>query len=105
MAKKRESRRQHGIKTKLREWGGRDLWCTKIHGGPFQDAGLPDIMGYYKGRGFAFEVKEPDGKPSELQLETIADMKRAGAVTGIITTAKEAIDALTKAAVISKADR
>src|SRR5262245_24500684 len=96
MAKKRETRRQKKIQKLLRAEFGKDIWLTKIHGGPFQDAGLPDLMGYYRGYGFAFEVKEPDGEPSELQLETLADMKRAGAVTGIITTAREAIRALSK---------
>lgn len=41
----------------LREdWSG---WWVKIHGGIYQVGGLPDIVGCYRGRFFAFEVKTP----------------------------------------------
>lgn len=33
----------------------------KIHGGPYQDAGTPDLLACYKGRFIAIEVKTARG--------------------------------------------
>jgi hypothetical protein len=69
MAKKKETRLQQKIKKDLvAAVGGK--W-VKIHGGPFQEAGLADLDGVVQGLSFRFEVKVPiEGAPSELQLET-----------------------------------
>lgn len=96
MTKKAESRRQAKIKTDLkREVGGK--W-VKIHGGPFQEAGLADLDGVVEGLSFRFEVKEPlEGTPSQLQLETLEEYRKAGAISCIVETSSQAI-ALVKAA-------
>lgn len=91
MAKKRETRRQQKIRRALKAKYGHDQWNFKVHGGPFQQDGIGDIMGVVHGFGFMFEVKEPDGEASEIQIETVADYKRAGGIAAIIETADEAI--------------
>ena len=49
-----------------REVGG--LWI-KISAGPFQVAGLPDIIGCYKGRFFGIEVKLPGKERTLTKLQ------------------------------------
>jgi hypothetical protein len=44
-------------------------------------AGVSDIIAVHDGRIFALELKAPGGRPTEAQLEFIADMNRAGAFT------------------------
>ena len=50
----------------LRSHGGK--W-TKIHGGPYQEVGLPDIIGCYEGRFYGLECKTPSAyKHVEMHL-------------------------------------
>lgn len=58
---------------------GEPIWFTKLHGGPMQQAGLPDLIVLYRGRLFAVEIKRPGGKATQLQLHTLAEMQKAGA--------------------------
>lgn len=53
-----EYRIVQNIKRLIRARGG---WCVKIHGGPYQDAGTPDILACYKGCFIAVEVKTARG--------------------------------------------
>jgi hypothetical protein len=46
-------------------------------------AGTPDIIAIYQGRTYALELKAPGGRPTPKQLQTIAALDAAGAVTGI----------------------
>lgn len=41
----------------------------KIHGGPMQMAGISDLIGIYKGRFVAIEVKTPDNKKGTTKLQ------------------------------------
>lgn len=64
------------------------LWF-KVHGGPFQVAGLPDILGCHKGKFIGIEVKAP-GKEKTLTLiqqEKIAKIKLAGGIAFMATSA------------------
>lgn len=90
MAQQRESRRQRRIRKALQsECGG---WWRKIWGGgPYQHAGIPDLLGCVDGYFFAFEVKEDDGEPSELQLDEIDEIRDAGGVASIVRTPQEAV--------------
>jgi hypothetical protein len=45
--------------------------------------GVPDIIAIHNGRCFALELKAEGGRPTEIQLATIAAMKAAGAHTAI----------------------
>lgn len=90
MAKKRETRRQRKIRKGL-EKEFRGSWWKKIHGGWFQDAGIPDLIGCVCGLFFGFEVKEPDGEISDIQIENIEDIADAGGCSAEIQTLEEAI--------------
>lgn len=92
MAKKRETRRQQKIQRALRKEYGKNIWMMKVHGGPFQKDGVGDLLGVVFGIGFMFEVKEPDGTASEIQLETIEDFRTAGGIGAVILEADEAIE-------------
>lgn len=93
MAKQGESRVQQRIRKQLKkEVGG---WWFKVWGGPFQAAGIPDIIGCVEGTFFAFEVKRPKGKTSPIQISTMEDIiELGGGVTFVITNANEAIAAI-----------
>ena len=61
-------------------------WWLKVHGGPFQKTGVPDILGCYRGRFFAFEVKAPDGRTSAKQDHEIQRIRDAGGVVDVVTS-------------------
>lgn len=54
----------------------------KTHGGPFQRAGLPDIIGLHRGRFIGIEVKIPGEEDSltKLQEKTLALIRTFGGV-------------------------
>lgn len=90
MAKKAESKRQLKIRKSLeKEFPG--SWWKKIHGGWFQDAGIPDLLGCVEGLFFAFEIKEPDGELSPIQIENLIDIKSAGGIAVEVITSEQAI--------------
>jgi hypothetical protein len=91
MTTKPESRLQRGIRKGLkREVGG---WWRKIHGGPFQAAGIPDLLGCVQGRFFAFEVKHPDqnSETSELQKKNIREIRCNGGTAEVVESLEEAV--------------
>lgn len=91
-----EARLQRRIRKRLvQEVGG---WWRKIWGGPFTEAGTPDILGCCGGLFFAFEVKTLSGKASEIQLDTIEEIRDRGqGVAKIITSPEEAVETVKKA--------
>ena len=91
MARKGETHLQKRIHSALRR--AFNWWGFKVHGGPFQAAGIPDIVGCCAGLFFALEVKMPKGKISEVQKETIRDIRRKGqGFATVVTTPEEAVD-------------
>lgn len=64
----------------------RDAWVTNIHGGDnvFQEVGLPDLMGCYKGFFLGLEVKLPGEKPSPRQRAILHRIERAGGVGAVV---------------------
>ena len=42
-------------------------WTMKIHGGPYQLAGVPDVLCLKRGRAVFLEVKQPGKKPTQIQ--------------------------------------
>jgi penicillin-binding protein-related factor A (putative recombinase) len=77
-----------------------DAWVMKVHGGPFQQVGTPDILVCVKGQLFAFEVKHR--KPGEsaqhamdrvttAQWSQIERMRRAGAVADVVMAVDEVL--------------
>src|SRR5438477_9209445 len=54
-------------------------------------AGVPDLILIHQGRTYALELKAKGGKPTPKQIETIAAMQVAGAITGIAVGLDEAL--------------
>lgn len=86
---------QAKIMSYLKSLPGAFAW--KAHaGGIYATGGIPDVLCIYKGRFYAFEVKRPGNKPTDLQRVTIARMSEAGAVAKVVESVDEvkaAIDA------------
>lgn len=89
----KESRRSRDILTLLRQHG---CFCFKVWGSERMMAGLPDIIGCYRGRFFAFEVKEPDRRSntSQRQKYVMGKIRQAGGLAQVVVTPEEALRAL-----------
>lgn len=75
-------------------------WCYKVHGGPMQEIGLPDIVGVFRGRGFGLEVKVP-GKEKNLtprQAYHLNEIKKAGGISAVISSPEMAKELLLREA-------
>lgn len=68
---------------------GEPIWFTKLHGGPMQKAGLPDIHVCYHGLAVYLEVKTATGKASPLQEHTIDLIRAAGGVAVVVRSVDE----------------
>ena len=55
-------------------------WAFKVHGSPFQLAGIPDVVGCYRGLFFGIEVKVPGKKPSKIQNYRLRCIREAGGI-------------------------
>lgn len=75
----------------LREMGAK---AVKIHVDGYTEEGTPDILGCYRGRAFAFEVKNEIGEVSAKQAYELRKWAAAGAVTAVIRSPIEAIQLL-----------
>ena len=71
---------------------------VKIHGGPFQRAGIPDIIGCCEGRFFGFEVKLPkkENNLTKLQQHILTLINQAGGCAIMVTTPDEALRAVSE---------
>lgn len=63
-------------------------YAIKTQGGRNQ-SGQPDIIGSWRGRFFAFEVKRPGGKPTQLQLATLNKWRGAWGIVGVVHSVDE----------------
>lgn len=72
---------ENKVKAYLKSIGA---YFIKTHGDRFSKVGTPDILGCVNGRFVAVEVKGENGKPSELQLHHIEQIKKAGGVAFIL---------------------
>jgi len=84
----RESIIQQQIMTHLRGMGA---WVFKVHGSPYQQVGVPDLLVGYKGRFYAMEVKQPGGVMSPVQTKTIEAIRASGSVAGRVESVEEAV--------------
>lgn len=67
--------------------------ASKIHGDPYQERGIPDIVGCCKGHAFVIEAKRP-GKEKNLSAYQALKLKRykaSGCRTGVATTIEQAL--------------
>lgn len=83
-------------------------WIMKTHGSPYQQSGVPDLLciAPVTGRLVGIEVKRPGGtwKVTELQKKQIENIREAGGVAGVATSAEEALQLLEEANAIFVAD-
>ena len=78
---------ENEIKDYIAEHGG---LAYKIHGGDlYQETGIPDLLVCWNGLFFGIEVKDPQGKPSAIQLAQGARIKKAGGHFLIATSVQD----------------
>ena len=88
--KRNEKNIENEIKSYIKECGG---LCYKIHGGDlYQETGIPDLLCCWHGLFFGIEVKDPDGKPSAIQLAQGVRIKNAGGHFIIATSVQDVKD-------------
>ena len=70
----------------------KSVWY-KIHIGPYQERGIPDIVGCHNGRFIAIEIKTPENKDgtTKYQRRQIELIIRAGGKAGVITNLEGAL--------------
>ena len=67
----------------------------KIHGSPYQEAGIPDLVGiltspdHQFGRFFGIEVKKPGEEPTELQYVQLDKIEAAGGLSFWVSSLEE----------------
>lgn len=86
-----EARLGRQIRKALEERGA---FMFKIHGGPTMMAGLPDLIGVWKGRFIAIEVKMPGNHPSKIQERVIDKIRAAGGRVVVAHSVPEALTVL-----------
>lgn len=73
---------ENKIKKHLEEQGA---WFVKYWAGAkFTRSGVPDILCCLNGMFLAIEVKASNGRPSELQLDTINEIRKADGVAIVL---------------------
>ena len=98
----KESTLTTNILKALRAEGG---WWFKVHGGPFQQAGVPDIVGVFDGVFFGVEVKLP-GRPhpvTKLQRYTLHRIHAARGVAVVVESVQDALDAISAPVYVARA--
>jgi hypothetical protein len=102
MTSKPESNLQSTIKKHLKKEFPKSWWM-KVHGGPYQIAGVPDLLGCVEGNFIALEVKMPDGDPpTKIQKQQMKRIKRAEGYACVVTSEEEAVRAVRSALALSK---
>ena len=71
-----------------------ECFAFKEHGGIYGVSGIPDIIGCYKGKFIAFEVKTTQGKLSKLQEVMLERINEAGGIAFKVTSLQEVKDIL-----------
>lgn len=80
---------QSKIKKYVKAMGG---YCVKVVAAT--EAGASDLVCCVKGRYVAFEVKRPGEKPTMLQIEKIAQVRKAGGIAEHVDSVEEAVEIL-----------
>lgn len=78
----------------IQAWRERGAFCFKVWGSAHQMAGIPDIVGVYKGRFIACETKMPGNKPSAIQQHRISQIEAAGGLCVVAYSVEEAEELL-----------
>lgn len=90
MPKQPETRLQVKIRKALEKKYPGSFWF-KVHGGPYQRMGIPDLLGCIDGYYIALEVKTKKGKPSDIQIETIKLIITAGGFSCVVRSPEETL--------------
>lgn len=81
-------------------------WIFKVHGGPMQMVGVPDLLLIVHGRIIGAEVKfqrpgesleHAKGRASPTQRVQIQKIIRAGGMAGVVTSVEETFDLIDRA--------
>ena len=72
---------ENKIKAFLKSKGA---YFIKTHGDRFSRVGTPDILACVNGHFVAVEVKAENGKPSELQLYHLDEIRKAGGLAFLL---------------------
>lgn len=71
---------------KLQGW-----WVMKIHGGPYQLSGVPDLLCLKHGHAMFLEVKQPGRYATAIQRKRMNEIeKEGGAVCHVVHSKEEA---------------
>lgn len=73
---------------------GRPIWWVKLRAGPWQQAGLPDLLVVLDGREMFFEAKAPGEVATPLQQETMRRIRAAGGVAEAVDSAAQVAEIL-----------
>ena len=73
---------------------GLPIWWFKVHGGPMQLPGVPDLCCVVNGRAVFLEVKTEKGIVSPRQSYEMKKIRDAGGVAVIVRSVEEAIQAI-----------
>ena len=71
---------------------GRHIWWVKLHGGPMQRAGIPDLLVLLESRHLFFEIKGPGKKTTPLQQIHIDRINSAGGEAAVVHSLEEVVD-------------
>lgn len=69
----------------------RGAWVVKLHGGPMQQAGLPDLLVVHPSGTWLMEVKLPGGNPTRLQRHVMDKIAAAGGRVVVVRSVEEAL--------------
>ena len=78
---------------------GVPIWWLKLHGGPMQRRGVPDLLILVAGRALFVELKAPGKRPSPLQqarMNEIEAAKGMAVVAWDVRDVQQAIDLMMK---------
>lgn len=71
-------------------------WVVKIHGGPFQLSGLPDVLAIKGGHAAWAEFKRPGEEATKLQAHRLRELALAGCSCAVVHSAAEYRDFLAR---------
>jgi hypothetical protein len=75
---------------------GLSIWWFKVHGGPMQLPGVPDLCCVVQGQAVFLEVKTEKGVVSPRQTYEMEQIREAGGIAVVVRSVEEAIQAVTQ---------
>ena len=94
MATKQETTLQQNIAKAIKRRFGKRAWVMKVHGGPYQKAGVPDLLVIIDGRAYWLEVKMPGETPEPIQVAVMRELVDVGCRVAVVTSVDSALSAL-----------